>query len=528
MIERLPTPWGLVRLGVAPDHPKIKAVSRAFEKIAAQPGFRFLGNVEVGRDLTHEELAPPLRRGRLRGRRADRPAHGHPRRGPARARGPPPSSSPGTTATPTSRTSRSTSRASARSWSGPATSRSTSCGCSRLRRRRSRRPTRPTRRSRRSSAPASEGDRHARPAAARRRRRSRRPELKELGELAGADVIVDPADLELDPASEASLERDTNARRNLEVLREYAARAPAGQADAAIRLRFRVSPVAILGEDRVEAIELVRNRARRRRGAAASRAEPTGRARDDPVRDRLPQRRLPRRRAARACRSTSAARRSRTSAAASDAAASYCAGWIKRGPSGVIGTNKKDATETVDAAARGRARRAAARGDATRPRRPSTQLLAERGVEAVDLRGLGGDRPRRSGARRAARPAARQAPHAGTSCCAAARAESTSAQDARRPEPPFRALTLSRDGSRRRKPILSAWRFASARWSASTVATAAPSARTSAAPLSTSARSATTSAGPRARSSPSARAASCASGRSSRRQRLRDLRARCS
>ena len=56
LLERLPTPWGLVRLGVAPDHPNIKAVSRAFEKIAATEGFRFLGNVEVGRDLTHEEL----------------------------------------------------------------------------------------------------------------------------------------------------------------------------------------------------------------------------------------------------------------------------------------------------------------------------------------------------------------------------------------------------------------------------------------------------------------------------------------
>src|SRR6476469_10458590 len=56
MIERLPTPWGLVRLGVAPDHPKIKSVSRAFERIAAQPGFRFLGNVEVGRDVEHREL----------------------------------------------------------------------------------------------------------------------------------------------------------------------------------------------------------------------------------------------------------------------------------------------------------------------------------------------------------------------------------------------------------------------------------------------------------------------------------------
>src|SRR4051812_27885025 len=57
MIERLPTPWGLVRLGVAPDHPNIKAVSRAFEKIARADGFRFFGNVEVGRDVAHEELA---------------------------------------------------------------------------------------------------------------------------------------------------------------------------------------------------------------------------------------------------------------------------------------------------------------------------------------------------------------------------------------------------------------------------------------------------------------------------------------
>src|ERR671932_1152201 len=56
VVDRLPTPWGLVRLGVAPDHPNIKAVSRAFEKIARRPGFRFFGNVDVGRDVTHEEL----------------------------------------------------------------------------------------------------------------------------------------------------------------------------------------------------------------------------------------------------------------------------------------------------------------------------------------------------------------------------------------------------------------------------------------------------------------------------------------
>src|SRR5438093_38791 len=56
MIELLPTPWGLVRLGVAPDHPKLKTVSRAFERIADKPGFRFLGDVEVGRDLQHDDL----------------------------------------------------------------------------------------------------------------------------------------------------------------------------------------------------------------------------------------------------------------------------------------------------------------------------------------------------------------------------------------------------------------------------------------------------------------------------------------
>ena len=52
MFDRLPTPFGLVRGGVAPDHPKIKSVTRVFERIATQPGFRFLGNVQIGRDLS--------------------------------------------------------------------------------------------------------------------------------------------------------------------------------------------------------------------------------------------------------------------------------------------------------------------------------------------------------------------------------------------------------------------------------------------------------------------------------------------
>jgi ferredoxin--NADP+ reductase len=56
MIERLPTPWGLVRSGVAPDHPKIKTVSKVFEKVASEPNFRLFGNIELGSDITIEQL----------------------------------------------------------------------------------------------------------------------------------------------------------------------------------------------------------------------------------------------------------------------------------------------------------------------------------------------------------------------------------------------------------------------------------------------------------------------------------------
>ena len=56
LFERLPTPWGLVRNGVAPDHPKIKTVAKVFEKIASNPNFKLFGNVELGRDISIEQL----------------------------------------------------------------------------------------------------------------------------------------------------------------------------------------------------------------------------------------------------------------------------------------------------------------------------------------------------------------------------------------------------------------------------------------------------------------------------------------
>ena len=100
------------------------------------------------------------------------------------------------------------------------------------------------------------------------------PELKELGEMADADVVVDPRDLELDPASEASLEHDTNARRTSRCCASTRRGSRPGSSGA-IRLRFAVSPVAILGDERVEGVEIVRNRLVADESGRVS-AEPTG------------------------------------------------------------------------------------------------------------------------------------------------------------------------------------------------------------------------------------------------------------
>src|SRR5205814_4601760 len=56
LIDALPTPFGLVRSGVAPDHPKIKSVTRVYDKTAGRPGFRFFGGVTLGRDVNRPEL----------------------------------------------------------------------------------------------------------------------------------------------------------------------------------------------------------------------------------------------------------------------------------------------------------------------------------------------------------------------------------------------------------------------------------------------------------------------------------------
>ncbi|MGE5273028.1 MAG: FAD-dependent oxidoreductase [Verrucomicrobiota bacterium] len=383
MIERLPTPWGLVRLGVAPDHPKIKAVSRTFERIAAQRGFRFLGGVEVGRDLAHEDLA------RLYdavvyavGAQSDR------------RMGIPGEDLPG-------------------SWSATefvawynghpdyqdfhfdlSGERAVVVGAGNVALDVVRmlalapdeiRPTDTTDEAIEAILGSGIGEIVLLARRGPAQAAFTTPELKELGELTDADVVVDAADLELDDASTAALEHDTNARRNVEVLREYAARTPLGRRRV-IRLRFAVSPVAIHGEERVEAIEIVRNRLVADENGRV-RAEPTGERETIPcgivfrsvgyLGVELPGVPFDARRATipNEC------------GRVTGAAGVYCAGWIKRGPSGVIGTNKKDATETIDLLLEDARAGKLGRGDPSATADTVDDLLASRGVEHVTYAG---------------------------------------------------------------------------------------------------------------------------------------------
>ena len=350
MIERLPTPWGLVRLGVAPDHPNIKSVSKAFERIAARPGFRFFGNVEFGRDITHEELtrqydAIVYAVGAQTDRHLGIPGEDLPGSWPATAfvawyNGHPDFQDlefdlsgeravvvgNGNVAVDVARMLALTEEELAPTdTTDPAIAAIVGSGIREI-----------LVLGRRGPAQAA----------------FTTPELQELGELAGADVVVDPADLDLDPASKAALAEDTPiARRNVDVLREYAARMPAGK-PRRVTLRFCVSPVAILGEGKVEAVEVVRN---------ALVADADGQIRAEPTADRevipcgivfrsvgyhgvpLPGVPFDERRGT----IPNDAGRVRDGDG-ERATGVYCTGWIKRGPSGVIGTNKKDATETVE------------------------------------------------------------------------------------------------------------------------------------------------------------------------------------
>jgi ferredoxin--NADP+ reductase len=349
LIERLPVPWGLVRFGVAPDHPEIKAVSRVFEKTAAAPNFRFFGNVDIGKTVSPSELARLYDAvvytvGAQTDRRLEIPGEDLPGSWPATAfvawyNGHPDFQhlefdlsreralvvGNGNVAVDVARMlSLTAEELSPTDTTDAAAMAIVESGLREI-----------VMLGRRGPAQAAFTN----------------PELKELGELEGADVIVEHGDLELDPASEAALaDARGTARRNVDLLREYAAREPDGKPKKLI-LRFLVSPVEIRGDGKVEEVEVVHNMLVED-GRGGLRAVPTERRETIPCGIVL--RSVGYRGVALPGVPFDESRGVIPNADGRVLGADgepipgmYCAGWIKRGPSGVIGTNKKDAAETA-------------------------------------------------------------------------------------------------------------------------------------------------------------------------------------
>jgi ferredoxin--NADP+ reductase len=336
MIDRLPTPWGLVRAGVAPDHPKIKSVTRVYEKVAEQDGFRFHGGVHVGETVSHAELlahhhAVIYAHGADRDRRLgiegeDLPGshaatdfvawyNGHPDAADAQF------ALVGRRAVVVGNgnVALDVARMLVLDRAVLATTDIADHALEALR-----------------QSTIEEvvvlGRRGPVEAA------YTLPELRELGELEDVDVVVDgevpePADLE------------GPALRSLEVLRSYRER-PLRGAPRRIVLRFLASPVAVLGDERVTGLRVVRNELTVSDGGAV-RAEPTGE--EDVIACDLVLRSIGYRGSG--IEGVPFDDRSGTipNTEGRVAPGVYAAGWIKRGPEGVIGTNKKCAHETVAA-----------------------------------------------------------------------------------------------------------------------------------------------------------------------------------
>lgn len=345
LYDALPTPFGLVRAGVAPDHPKIKSVTRVYAKIASHEAFRFFGGVELGTAVTREDLLARYHAvvyavgtaidNRLGIPGEDRPGshpatefvawyNGHPQfadqqfdlnGGRAVVIG------NGNVALDVARmlvldpgelTPTDTADHALQAFGMATVTEVVLLG-------------------RRGPAQASFTN----------------PELRELGELKRADVIVDPSQLEDVPEPE-----EATKRRNVEILREYAQRQPQGRSHR-LELRFLRSPLEILGVGEDGPVTGVRVGINRLVTDASGRvgAEPTGE--EEMIECGLVLRSIGYRGLPLAGipfderRGLIRHEDGRVLGESGLCPGEYVVGWVKRGPSGVIGTNKKDATETV-------------------------------------------------------------------------------------------------------------------------------------------------------------------------------------
>ena len=344
LFDALPTPYGLVRAGVAPDHPKIKSVTRMFDRTAGHASLRFFGGVEIGASVTRDEL--------LERYHAVVYAVGTPR---DKRLGIPGDDRPGSIAATQFVAWYNGHPAHADATFDLSCTRAVVIGNGNVALDVARMLVLDP-----AELAATDAADHAIAAFAAasvsevvvlgRRGPAQasftNPELRELGGLAGVDVMVDPAEAGMEIPVEAA----PTARRNVEILQAYAERA-AGSSPRRISLRFLRSPVEILGEGEngpVTGLRVARNR------LEGDRVVPTG---DEEVIDcglvirsigyrgrPIPgvpfdrRRGLIRNRGGRVCEDDGAPR-----------VGEYVVGWIKRGPSGVIGTNKKCAADTVAA-----------------------------------------------------------------------------------------------------------------------------------------------------------------------------------
>ncbi len=353
MFDRLPTPYGLVRYGVAPDHQKIKSVTAAFDRIAVHPGFRFFGHVEFGKDVSLGDLrahyhqivyatgAQTDRRMGIPGEdlEGSHPAtdfvawyNGHPDYQDCRfdlsqervlVVG------VGNVAVDVARIlCRTTAELAATDISEGALA---ALGESRVRE--------VCMLGRRGPAQAAFTN----------------PEARELGELPGAEVTARPEEVELDPLSRAALERspDRATSKKVEMLQGYAQRSPGGKPRTLV-LRFLVSPVELFGNaaGEVVAMRLARNELYAT-PAGTLQARTTGHVEELPAGlvfrsvgyRGVPLPGVP------FNDSWGVILNDKGRVLDPDTRAplvgEYAAGWIKRGPTGVIGTNKPDAGETV-------------------------------------------------------------------------------------------------------------------------------------------------------------------------------------
>jgi ferredoxin/flavodoxin---NADP+ reductase len=353
LFERLPTPWGLLRGGVAPDHQEIKRLDETFERETLRRGCRFLGNVEVGVDVSHSELMSHYTAVvYATGAQTDK------------SLGIPGEDLPGSWAAtefvawynghPDYRDLEFdlTARRAVVIGNGNVAAdvtRILTLSAAELERTDIADHALEVLRASRIEEVIVLGRRGPAQAA------FTSAELRELGRLDGVSMLVRPGDVELDAVSREWLDEEGTftARKNVELLREFAARPARPDAGRRIELRFLTSPVEIRGDGNVEAIDVRRNQIVRGEDGAL-RARPLDEdvetiecglvlrsvgyravpLPDVPFDERhfvLPN------------------ERGRVLASDGEPLPGvYAVGWIKRGPTGILGTNKRDAAETVD------------------------------------------------------------------------------------------------------------------------------------------------------------------------------------